>query len=70
MSDYKLEEMGKEEGDKLTAELQEVLAKHGAEMGISSSIQLLKRVQVEPQLIPSPKEFTDGTDEGKEEVQA
>ncbi len=58
---YKLEELSKEEGDKLTAELQEVLARYDAEMGVSSSIQLLKRVEIkEP--IPSPAEFTNGTD--------
>jgi hypothetical protein len=41
---YSLREMDKEEGAKLTAELQAVLAKYDAEMGVSSNIELLKRV--------------------------
>ncbi len=32
-----------EEGEALTKDLQDVLEKHGAEMGVVSSIQLLKR---------------------------
>lgn len=55
-------ELTKEEADALTTDLQAVLAKHGAEMGVLASIQLLKT----DDLTPSPKEFTDGTDEGKE----
>lgn len=68
MGDYSLEELSKEEGEKLTIELQAVLAKYNAEMGVSSSIQLLRRVPTD--LTPSPKEFTDGTDEGKEITEA
>ena len=44
-------ELTKEEGDALTKDLQDVLEKHNAEMGVISSIQLLKRV---PKEIISP----------------
>lgn len=53
--EYTLEELTKEEGDALTTDLQDVLKKHGAEMGVKASIQLLKRVPVkaeEPEAIP------------------
>lgn len=43
---HRLEELPPEEGRKLIAELQEVLAKYDAEMSVASSIQLLKRVPV------------------------
>ncbi len=48
-------ELTKEEGEALTADLQAVLEKHGAEMGVIASIQLLK---VEDDPTPSPQEFT------------
>jgi len=55
-----LRELTKEEGDALTKDLQDVLAKHDAELGVSSSITLMKRVDDEG--IPSPAEFiTDDT---------
>lgn len=44
---YKLAELTKEEADALTADLQAVLLKHGCEMGVTSNINLLKRVKVE-----------------------
>lgn len=40
----KTRELTKEEGDALTKDLQEVLIKHNCEIGVVSSIQLLKRV--------------------------
>lgn len=48
---YTLQELNKEEADALTKDLQEVLKKHSAEMGVKASIELLKRVPIE---IPSP----------------
>ena len=36
-------ELTKEEADALTKDMMEVLEKHGAEMGVLASIQLLKR---------------------------
>lgn len=44
MNDYQLTEPTKEEAEALTKDLQEVLAKHNCEMGVTSAIQLLKRV--------------------------
>ena len=50
---YELKELTKEEGDALTKDLQEVLAKHNCEMGVTSAIQLLKRVETsEPTVSP------------------
>lgn len=54
MSNDELRPLTKEEGEALTAELQAVLEKHNAELGVSSSIQLLRR---EAQPVPSPAEF-------------
>ncbi len=51
-----LRPLNQEEGDALTKDLQEVLLKHGAELGVKANIELLKRVES----IKSP--FTpDGT---------
>ena len=44
----KLQELTKEEAEALTKDLQEVLAKHNCEMGVKSSIELLKRVEETP----------------------
>lgn len=59
-------ELTKEEGEALTKDLQEVLKKHNAEMGVISSIQLLKRVEeeikspfIENGENPTTKEKTD-----------
>lgn len=59
MEDYTLEEPSKEESEALTKDLQEVLAKHNCEMGVSSSINLLKRV---PKDILSPIQNNEGED--------
>lgn len=56
---YTTVELTKEEGDALTKDLQEVLAKHNAELGVVSSIQLLKRVEIK-----------DGEDSKTPEVEA
>lgn len=40
-------ELTKEEADALSADLTEVLVKHNCEIGVISSIQLLKRVEEE-----------------------
>lgn len=50
-------ELTKAEADALTKEMMEVLEKHGAEMGVIASIQLLKTVE-EP--IPSPFQTSNG----------
>jgi len=51
----------KEEMEALTKDLQEVLAKHGAEMGITSTINLMKTS------IPSPYATDNGEETKKEE---
>jgi len=51
MSDYHLEELTPEDAANLTKELQEVLAKYNAEMGVSSSINLMKRVESIPSFL-------------------
>ena len=38
-----MRELNKEEGEALTKDLQAVLEKHNAELGVIASIQLLKR---------------------------
>lgn len=43
----RLEQFSKEELENLTNELQAVLAKYDAEMGVSSSINIMKRVSEE-----------------------
>ncbi len=48
---HRLEELSKEEGEKLTMALQKVLEEFNCEMGIISTIQLLKRIE-EPVLSP------------------
>lgn len=50
-------ELTQEEGEALTKDLQEVLLKHGAEMGVIASIQLLKREEVDEE---TPKTETEG----------
>lgn len=63
--EYTTRELTKEEGNVLTKDLQDVLEKHNAEMGVVSSIQLLKRV---PKEIISPfMPKTDGTNPDKTE---
>ncbi len=52
MPDYTLEELSVEDADNLTRELQQVLEKYGAEMGVVSNINLMKRVPVEGVLSP------------------
>lgn len=51
-----------EEGEALTKGLQEVLAKHNAEMGVISSIQLLKRVELPDEPVGDKTEETPKTD--------
>lgn len=62
-------ELTKEEGEALTKDLQEVLEKHNAELGVVASIQLLKRTE---DSVPSPAEFQinngESPDTGKETV--
>lgn len=48
MSDFTLEPMDGAERDALTTDLQAVLEKHNAEMGITSTINLMKRVYPSP----------------------
>ncbi len=49
--EHTLEQLSKEDEIALTQELQAVLAKYDAEMGVSSHIEILKRVH---NSIPSP----------------
>jgi len=52
---YATRELTKEEAEALTKDLKEVLEKHSAELGVVSSIQLLKRVEVPKEDgVPSP----------------
>lgn len=44
--EYTTRELTQEEGDALSKDLQEVLEKHNAELGVISTIQLLKREEV------------------------
>ena len=62
---YDLRELSKDEGDALTKDLQEVLEKHNCEMGVTSAIQLLKRVEKE-EATPSPAEFQINNGENPE----
>lgn len=48
---YTTRELTKEEGDALTKDLQAVLEKHNAELGIKSVVELLRRVE-DPVLSP------------------
>lgn len=66
---YRLEELPKEEGDKLTKELQNVLAKYDAEMQVTSKIEILKRVPIKSESVISPIQLNDG-DSGKETTEA
>lgn len=45
---YRLEDLSPEEAKTVTEKLQAVLAEHNCEMGVTSSIQILKRVDVAP----------------------
>jgi len=47
MPDYTLAELSPEDAANLTRELQEVLAKYDAEMGVASQINLMQRVPKE-----------------------
>lgn len=69
---YTLAEPDKEEGEALTAELQAVLKKYDAEIGVTSRIHIYKRVRVAPKEeqaptapgpIPTPFPLNDGPDQ-------
>lgn len=57
--EYRLEELTKEEMENLTVELQEVLERYNCDMGVRSSIEILKRVPVtkEEETPTTPDEF-------------
>lgn len=57
---YTTRELTKDEGDALTKDLQAVLEKHGAELGVVSTISLMKRIETpEGELSPlSPSDVT------------
>lgn len=60
---YSTRELTKEEGEALTKDLQEVLLKHNCEMGVTSTIQLLKRVEAEaPTISPLQEPQENGND--------
>ena len=68
MPDYELVEFPKEEADKLTKELQDVLAKYNGEMGVTSTITLLKRVPKEIISPIQPNGNGDNTDTKEEKA--
>ncbi len=43
---YTLADLTPEEADALTKDLQKVLIRHNAELGVKSSIEILKRVEI------------------------
>jgi len=55
---YKLEDLSPEEAKDLTEEITKVLEKYNAEIGVSSQINIMKRVEESPAnpdgLVPSP----------------
>lgn len=55
-------ELTKEEGEALTKDMQAVLEKHNCDMGVVASIQLLKRVTLEPKEEPVPSPYPNGDD--------
>lgn len=68
MPDYELKELTSHEGAALSKDLQEVLEKHGCEMGVTSTINLLKRVpKTEPTLSPIQPENGKGTNATEED---
>lgn len=65
MDEYTTRPLTKEEGDALTKDMMAVLEKHGAELGVKASIEILKRV---PKEIVSPfVPKNDGNDPSKTE---
>lgn len=44
MEDYELEELNTEESESLTKDMQAILEKYNCEMGVKSSIFIMKRV--------------------------
>lgn len=61
---YTLNELSKEEADQVTKELQEVLAKHDCEMGVTSTINILKRTETpEKDAVLSPIHVNPGTED-------
>lgn len=63
---FTLVELSKEEGDALTKDLQEVLAKHNCELGVKAAINLMKRVEIDEQDEPIISPY-NGTDSDKTE---
>ncbi len=61
MPEHKTRPLTEEEMGALTKDLQEVLEKHGAEMGVTSTINLMKTS------IPSPYATDNGEETKKEE---
>lgn len=69
LEEYTLAEMDKAEGEALTKELQEVLRKYDAELGVVSKIHIYKRVKVAPKeptvpagSVPTPFPLNEGPD--------
>lgn len=65
--EYELVPLNVEEGDMLTKDLQEVLAKHNAEMQVKSSIVLFKRVALKNPGESVPTPYPVNNDEGSGE---
>lgn len=51
--EYELKPLSQEEGDNLQKELMAVLEKYDAEIGIKSTLEIMKRVEV-AESVPSP----------------
>ena len=65
VSGNKVRPLNQEELEALTKDLQEVLEKHGAEMGVTSTINLMKVVDDEPK--PESENTTDESAETAED---
>jgi len=63
MENYTRSELSPEEASALTKELQDVLAKYNCEMGVKSSIEIFKRVEI---VSPLNGEFQDKTEDNSE----
>ncbi len=57
-STYTTRELTEEEANLLNKELTELLEKHGAEIGVVASLQILKREEVKEEFITNGEEAT------------
>lgn len=57
--------LSEEELKALTDDLQEVLIKHNAEMGVTSSINLMKVVDVQPEVVETKADAKENSSNGE-----